>query len=245
MNEASKCEARRRAEGFYERYIVGSNGIDVGCGNDPVVPGCRAWDINDGDAQKLEGVPDSSFDWVFSSHCLEHLRDPYEAIHNWWRVLKPGGFLAIAVPDEDLYEQGVWPGLFNRDHKVSFTLSKARTWSPKSFNLVELIRFLDDHKLIYAKITDANYDYSQLPGDNDQTVGDAEAGLEMVVQKMSIPEQIRHRSNLAQIMICPECRRMSLVVEGREPKKSVWQLRCHHCGWFGAGDFVIQSTNGT
>src|SRR5678810_1041364 len=104
--EASKSGPR------FQRYLVGK-GIDIGSGNDPIVADAFCWDKEQGDAQLLEDLPDELFDYVFSSHCLEHMRNPLEAILNWWRVLRPGGYMVILVPDEDLYEQGVWPSIFN------------------------------------------------------------------------------------------------------------------------------------
>src|SRR5690606_28364016 len=102
----------------------------------------RTWDLEDGDAQFLHGVADDSFDFVHSSHCLEHLEDPVQGLSNWMRVLRPGGHLVVTVPDEDLYEQGRFPSTFNRDHKWSFTVWKARSWSPRSLNVIDLVRGL-------------------------------------------------------------------------------------------------------
>ena len=100
MNESAKTtKARREAEGFFDKFCRGA-GIDIGCGADPVTQQCRGWDVQDGDAQKMAGVADESFDFVYSHHCLEHMRDPLEALLNWWRILKPGGYLLVTVPDE-------------------------------------------------------------------------------------------------------------------------------------------------
>jgi SAM-dependent methyltransferase len=88
----------------------------------------------------LEGVASASFDFVHSSHCLEHMRNPEEALTNWLRVLKPGGYLIVTVPDEDLYELGTWPSCFNADHKWTFTICKETSWSPVSLNVVDLAR---------------------------------------------------------------------------------------------------------
>ncbi|MFT2095888.1 methyltransferase domain-containing protein [Acidiphilium multivorum] len=109
MREASKSIMRRLTDSrFATRYFVGE-GIDIGSGPDPIsfyaelfplMREVRSWDLADGDAQYLEGVPDASFDFVHSSHCLEHMRDPLVALRNWLRVLKPGGHMVVLVPDE-------------------------------------------------------------------------------------------------------------------------------------------------
>src|SRR3546814_10136909 len=102
----------------------------------------RVWGVADGDGQLMEGVADESYDFVHSSHCLEHLRDPEEGLCNWFRILKPGGHLIVTVPDEDLYEQGIFPSTYNSDHKWTFTIWKAASWSPRSRNLIDLVRAL-------------------------------------------------------------------------------------------------------
>lgn len=40
------------------------------------------------------------YDAVISSNCLEHVADPIRAVKDWVRVLKPGGWLLLAVPDK-------------------------------------------------------------------------------------------------------------------------------------------------
>ena len=109
MRESDKSANRRLRDSiFRERYFVGA-GIDIGAGNAPLsrhigqFPGMRsvrAWDIGDVDAQFMMHVPDAAFDFVHSSHCLEHLADPRVALQHWLRILKPGGYLIVTVPDE-------------------------------------------------------------------------------------------------------------------------------------------------
>lgn len=154
-DETRKAYYRRVEAGWFDTYLVGS-GIDIGCGPDKLQSPyasylddadrllkfeCRGWDVGDGDAQKMAGIADESFDFVYSSHCLEHMVDPSEALRNWWRILKPGGFLVVVVPDEDLYEQGCWPSRGNGDHKTTWTVYKdpGKSWSPVSRNLHEEI----------------------------------------------------------------------------------------------------------
>lgn len=42
--------------------------------------------------------PDEEFDLVWSHHSLEHSFSPLLALREWYRVLKPGGYLAVTVP---------------------------------------------------------------------------------------------------------------------------------------------------
>ncbi|MEW6500661.1 MAG: methyltransferase domain-containing protein [Thermodesulfobacteriota bacterium] len=149
MWEQSKAAKRRLAMGaFHTRYFVG-HGIDVGGKPDPLgqyagifarMLSARTWDLEDGDAQYMAGVPDNHFDFLHASHCLEHMVDVGVALANWIRIVRPGGFLIITVPDEDLYEMGVWPSRFNPDHKWTFTVMKETTWSPRSINVLDLLR---------------------------------------------------------------------------------------------------------
>jgi SAM-dependent methyltransferase len=148
MKECSKSIARRLADSrFARRYFVGQ-GVDIGGKPDPLslyqeffplMRSVMVWDWEDGDAQLMAGIADQHFDFVHSSHCLEHLVDPHTGLANWMRVLKPGGHLVITLPDEDLYEQGHFPSTFNRDHKWTFTAYKPRSWSERSVNVGGLV----------------------------------------------------------------------------------------------------------
>lgn len=51
------------------------------------------------EAGALHGLPDAGFDFVVSSHCLEHLGNPLGALREWRRVTRPGGHLCVVVPD--------------------------------------------------------------------------------------------------------------------------------------------------
>jgi len=137
VNEATKT---RQLWGADVLALMTGRGIDIGCGPDPVLPGVQRFDKEHGDANRVRSFVEGEYDFVFSSHTLEHMVDPRSAIREWWSLVKPGGHLIVVVPDEDLYEQGAFPSLFNRDHKHTFTLSKHRSWSPRSVNLFELAR---------------------------------------------------------------------------------------------------------
>jgi len=53
------------------------------------------------EAFPLEGYADNSVDEIYASHILEHFSyaDAVKALAEWFRVLKPGGRMRIAVPD--------------------------------------------------------------------------------------------------------------------------------------------------
>jgi SAM-dependent methyltransferase len=51
------------------------------------------------EATDLGGIDDASYDFVLSSHSLEHSANALKAVSAWTRVLKPGGVLVVAVPN--------------------------------------------------------------------------------------------------------------------------------------------------
>jgi SAM-dependent methyltransferase len=157
MKESTKAKAYW---GPVEIQAIQGSGIDIGCGLDPVTPNARRFDIEHGDANIVSQYVKEQFDFVYSSHCLEHMQDPRKTILDWWKLVKPRGYLFVVVPDEDLYEQGVFPSRFNDDHKATFTISKACSWSPKSINVLDLAYSLPGGKLISLQLQDAGYDRS-------------------------------------------------------------------------------------
>jgi len=159
MDEASKTEKIRSQE-FLEKYFSGTV-LDIGCGDNLVVPNAIPFDKEQGDAQNiLDYLSPESYDCVHSSHSLEHMRDVPKVLQHWWRLVKPGGAMVIVVPDEDLYEQGVWPSLFNREHVATFRFNNSESWSPVSYDLGELCSALPNAEVISLERQDRGYDYS-------------------------------------------------------------------------------------
>lgn len=143
-----------------ERSIVRGRVLDIGAGPDPITSDAVVFDVEQGDANHITAFEPESFDLVYSSHCLEHMHDPRSTLLNWWSLVKPGGHLYVIVPDEDLYEQGVFPSRFNPDHKHTFTISKKRSWSPKSVNVLELAQTLPGGVVLSLVLNDTGYDRS-------------------------------------------------------------------------------------
>ena len=121
VRETSKTNRHRSPE-FFDVYLSGRV-IDIGCGDDLVVSWAEPFDKTEGDASAILSFrPPETYDCVHSSHCLEHMENVPNALGQWWKLVKPGGHIIIVVPDEDLYEQGNFPSLFNQDHKVNLPL---------------------------------------------------------------------------------------------------------------------------
>lgn len=53
------------------------------------------------EATELAFAAEATYDFVLSSHMLEHTANPLKALLEWQRVLKPGGALFIALPHKD------------------------------------------------------------------------------------------------------------------------------------------------
>lgn len=186
MRESDKAMMRRVYDPLFHKVFKGK-GIDIGAGpclsnmtNFPLVVSLESFDKIHGDAQYITQYREKeNFDFVISSHCLEHMVDPLQAIREWWHLLKYGGYLIITVPDEDLYEQGMWPSPYNSDHKWRFTLAKYIK-NKNSIDVFDLVNQLWDYKLIQAKFIDTHYEYDVK---KDQTYGLAECSNEIILKK--------------------------------------------------------------
>ena len=82
---------------FAKHFCVG-NGLDVGCGKWPLEGAIPVDLAFGGDAMNL---PAGEFDFVASSHCLEHLPNPVAALEHWKSRIRPGGVLLLYLPSED------------------------------------------------------------------------------------------------------------------------------------------------
>lgn len=51
------------------------------------------------DASNLSCIADQSYDFVLSSHNLEHFANPVKALYEWKRVIRPGGGLIVLLPN--------------------------------------------------------------------------------------------------------------------------------------------------
>lgn len=129
----------------YRHLVVGylsGDGLDVGCGQEVVVPNAIGFDLPDGlysdyvgqpimSAALLHGSADSlpfkdgTLDFVYSSHLLEDFSDWMPLLREWTRVLKIDGRLVIIIPDAILFGQAVNAGQPpNCNHKHEGTVGE-------------------------------------------------------------------------------------------------------------------------
>lgn len=100
------------SQGFHSQYIFPiatkvcrGKGLDVGCGReDWALPGSFPIDPKitiKWDAYNLPSCPTRTFgrwDYIFSSHCLEHLPDYVKALRYWTDKITTGGTLFLYLP---------------------------------------------------------------------------------------------------------------------------------------------------
>ncbi len=80
------------------KYCQG-RGIDIGAGLWPL-PGSTPVDLERGPglARTISDFANESLEYVFSSHCLEHIEDWQEALTKWMEKIRPGGILFLYLP---------------------------------------------------------------------------------------------------------------------------------------------------
>lgn len=99
----------------FAKEVCKGVGYDIGCNREEwALPGSIPIDINDGSGYHAMNLPDRDVDFVFSSHCAEHLDSWVDAFDYWRTVIKMGGILFLYLPD---YSQKYWRLWSNRKHK--------------------------------------------------------------------------------------------------------------------------------
>jgi len=90
---------------FAQKYCEGT-GYDIGCSKlEWCLPGAIPIDVTLENKYDAYALPSEQVDYIFSSHCLEHLPNWCEALDYWISKLKPSGRLFLYLPD---YSQEYW-----------------------------------------------------------------------------------------------------------------------------------------
>ncbi len=95
-------------------HFCEGRGLDVGAGKWPL-PWAEPVELTNGGS--AEALPEGEYDFVFSSHCLEHLANPVAAIDHWKTRIKPGGVLFLYLPHPDM---SYWRPQHCRKHLHTF-----------------------------------------------------------------------------------------------------------------------------
>ena len=113
----SKGNAAQWIMPFAKEWCQGE-GYDIGCNRKEwAFPGAEMIDLTLDDDWSAYNLPNKKVDYIFSSHCLEHLDDWVGAINYWLSKLNDTGVLFLYLPHES---QTYWHPLNNRKHLHSF-----------------------------------------------------------------------------------------------------------------------------
>ena len=103
----------------FAKHFCKGVGYDIGCNRlEWAYPGATAVDLLFDDEWEAYNLPDTKVDYIYSSHCLEHLPDWISALDYWTSKLKVGGVLFLYLPH---YNQEYWRPWNNRKHLHIFT----------------------------------------------------------------------------------------------------------------------------
>lgn len=102
----------------FAKTVCEGIGYDIGCMKvEWSFPGAKAIDLDFPDEWDAYNLP-HKVNYIFSSHCLEHLDDWVKAMDYWYETLEDKGVLFLYLPD---FSQEYWRPWNNYKHKHVFT----------------------------------------------------------------------------------------------------------------------------
>ena len=102
----------------YAKHFCKGVGYDIGCCKQEwAFPGATPIDLSFDDQYDANNLPAFQVDYIFSSHCLEHVDDWVETLQYWTEKVKSGGVLFLYLPH---YDQIYWRPWNNRKHRHAF-----------------------------------------------------------------------------------------------------------------------------
>lgn len=137
FSKFAPCETHNQIQFIKQKALqwCRGTGLDIGAGKSPLDDSIPIEDNNEENAYKLKRE-DESMDYVFSSHCLEHLDDPKKALSEWTRVLKQEGILYLYLPSQNYipWRKESMP----KWHKTNWNINK----------IIKLIQELKSYKIL-------------------------------------------------------------------------------------------------
>lgn len=135
---------------FAKKFCKGV-GYDIGCNRlEWSFPNSIPIDLNFNDGYDAYKLYDGPVDYIYSSHCLEHLPDWITALDYWTSKIKVGGVLFLYLPH---YNQEYWRPWNNRKHLHIFTSEIVKDYmiSRGYINIFNSERDLNDSFMIVGE----------------------------------------------------------------------------------------------
>ncbi len=98
----------------YAQQVCSGIGVDIGCKKKEwSLPNSIPIDLDFDDGFNALNLPNIKLNYIFSSHCLEHIPNWVETMDYWYEKLEKNGVLFLYLPD---YSQEYWRPWNNRKH---------------------------------------------------------------------------------------------------------------------------------
>jgi len=102
----------------FAKHFCFGEGYDIGCmKSEWAFPGATPIDLSFNDPWDANHLPKGQVDYIFSSHCLEHVSDWAGTLLYWTEKIRSGGTLFLYLPH---YDQKYWRPWNNRKHLHTF-----------------------------------------------------------------------------------------------------------------------------
>lgn len=129
------------------------HGLDIGGTHEWCLPGARPVNIDFNDEHDADHIPLGEYDYIFSSHCLEHIANPISTLAYWYALLSQwksyangNGVLYLYLPHPDME---YWLPQNNRKH--------LHVWKPAE--MAKILTDLGYKKVIHSE-RDMYYSFS-------------------------------------------------------------------------------------
>lgn len=196
MNPSIKAALRRAHDPAFVQHYFAGVGLEIGspasamAANPSLFPRITRVVPWQGDVGAVPGVEERSFDFVHAGYCLQNVANPPKTLARWLDLVKPGGYLVVTVPDEDLEERGIWPSKIDPSRRASFTICKAASGLPASVNVLDMVRTLASIAACerIAVVRDHHVERAKSADDAvDSEASLAERAIEIILRKRPVP----------------------------------------------------------
>jgi predicted SAM-dependent methyltransferase len=103
----------------YAKHYCKGIGYDIGfCKEEWKFPDAIGIDLSLDNGYHADNLPEEQIDYIYSSHCLEHVDNWVNTLELWISKLNTNGILFLYLPD---FSQVYWRPWHNKKHKHCFT----------------------------------------------------------------------------------------------------------------------------